>query len=419
MNTLSLKKPILLVSLVLMLSACSVFNLPFGRLPFIELPAEQEEAATEIVQLPKEQEIPQASTSGNIFPDEQIYINLYKQVNPSVVHIRVIEDRTNTEATPQVPFPGFPQFPQDNIPRQGVGSGFVYDTNGHIVTNNHVVEGAGKILVTFYDGTEAIAMVVGTDPSSDTAVVKVEARKELLKPAVIGDSDAIEVGQFVVAIGNPFGLQNSMSTGIVSGLGRLLPTSISSQGLATYSIPDMIQTDAAINPGNSGGPLLNLKGEVIGMNTAIESPVRASSGVGYAIPSVIVDKIVPQLIRDGKATHAWLGIAGTTLRSDVAMAMDLDADTRGVLVNEIVKDSPADKAGLQGSSKEIMIDGVETLVGGDVIVGIDDKDVKVFDDLLGYIIKYKNVGDTVILHVFRGGEKIEVSLTLAARPASS
>ena len=237
-----------------------------------------------------------------------------------------------------------------------------------------------------------------------------DADKDLLKPAVIGNSDSIEVGQFVVAIGNPFGLQNSMSTGIVSGLGRLLPTSIDIGGSATYSIPDMIQTDAAINPGNSGGPLLNLQGEVIGMNTAIESPVRSNSGVGYAIPSVIIEKVVPQLIDNGSVSHPWLGISGSELNASLAESLGLSRSQRGIAIGDVIAEGPADIAGLQPAN-------AATGLGGDVIIGVDNQEVKEFDDLLGYIVEQARVGQTINLLILRDGKELTIPVTLGERPS--
>ncbi|HZU87048.1 MAG TPA: trypsin-like peptidase domain-containing protein [Anaerolineaceae bacterium] len=355
-----------------------------------------------------------ATLPEGLTPSEQVLVALYETVNPSVVNIRVVM-KADAVSTDTLTIPNMPEIPglpnqQDIIPSQGQGSGFVYDQNGYIVTNNHVVENAERIIVTFYDGSEAEASLVGTDPGSDLAVIKVDVDPSMLTPVVLGDADTLKVGQSVVAIGNPFGLQNSMSTGIVSGLGRMLATS------GSYSIPDMIQTDTAINPGNSGGPLLNLQGQVIGVNTAIESQVRQSSGVGYAVPVSLIKLAVPEMIANGKVEHAWLGISGTTLNADLTKAMDLDAKTRGVLVAEVVKDSPAEKAGLKGSSTSVTVDGIDRQIGGDIITSIDGRPVKVFDDLLGYVFTHTRPGDTVTLSILRDGKQQEVKVTVEARP---
>ena len=349
----------------------------------------------------------QAEGSVSLLDLEQEFVGVYERVNPSVVNIRV----TSNGSIPQVPSLDIP-----SIPQGGQGSGFVYDTSGHVVTNNHVVDGADRIVVTFADGMEAQARLVGTDPNADLAVIKVDVDAARLEPATLADSDALKVGQIVIAIGNPFGLQGSMTTGIVSGLERDLRTDARTPSGASYTIPDIIQTDAAINPGNSGGPLLNLKGEVIGVNTAIESPVRASSGVGYAVPVNIVKRIVPELIADGKVEYPWLGVSGQTLIPGVAKAMGLSEDQRGVLVIEAVSGGPAAQAGLKGSQEQATIDGQTVPVGGDVIVGIDDQTVEKFDDLLGYIVQKAKVGQTVTLRILRGGETQDIEVTLGERP---
>ncbi|MBN1994444.1 MAG: trypsin-like peptidase domain-containing protein, partial [Anaerolineae bacterium] len=263
--------------------------------------------------------------------------NIYTQVNPAVVSIQV----TQKEEAPAMPqFPGFPFFfgpqtPQSQAPqefyRHGAGSGFVWDKQGHIVTNNHVIDGADKITVTFADETIASAKVVGTDPDSDLAVLKVDLPAAQLQPVEMGDSTQVKVGQLAVAIGNPFGLENTMTVGFVSALERLLPVSAGAEGALLnqgprFTIPEIIQTDAPINPGNSGGVLVNDRGQVIGVTAAIESPVRASVGVGFAIPSAIVQKVVPALIKDGHYRHSWLGLSGISLNPELAQAMNLKAD---------------------------------------------------------------------------------------------
>jgi len=262
--------------------------------------------------------------------------------------------------------------------------------------------------VIFADDDQLEATLVGRDPDSDLAVLKVEAEPGALTPVVLGDSDALKVGQSVIAIGNPFGLANSMTTGIVSGLGRLLPSAQAPNG-ASYNIPDIIQTDAAVNPGNSGGPLLDLRGNVIGVNSAIASPVRGSSGVGYAIPANIVKVVVPQLISSGRVAHPWLGITGGTLTAAMAETLGFNRDQRGVIVSGITPDGPADQAGLRGNPDQ----------GGDVIVGIEDEPVDEFDDLLSYIVQQTQVGQTVTLHILRDGQSRDVPLTLQARPSTS
>lgn len=363
----------------------------------------------------------------------QTYIDLYNQLNPSVVNIQVVGEGTQLDLNQFqiIPDPENPdqELPDDfhqeleTIPQQSQGSGFVYDKEGHIITNNHVVVNATRITVIFSDDTEADAEIVGTDPGSDLAVIKVDVDPERLFPVTVGDSDNLQVGQLVATIGNPFGLSGSMSTGIISGLGRLLPGGASSPGGTRFNIPDIIQTDAAVNPGNSGGPLLNLDGEVIGVNTAIQTNGATTfgttptfGGISYVVPSNIVTQVVPQLIENGEIAYPWLGISGTTLTDDLARAMDLPAEQGGVLIFEVIEDGPAAKAGLRGSEDEVTIDGFSALVGGDVVVQMDDEPINDFDDLLAYIVRQTSVGQTVDLQILRGGELETVEVTLEARP---
>ncbi|MGH9999226.1 MAG: S1C family serine protease [Nitrosopumilaceae archaeon] len=294
---------------------------------------------------------------------------------------------------------------------RSLGSGFVYDVGGHIITNNHVVEDSQKTTVTFLDGTSYNAKVIGTDPYTDLAVIKVDVNPSLLHPLPLGDSSNLRVGDQVAAIGNPFGLSGSMTAGIVSQLGRLLST----PGTASFSIPDVIQTDAAVNPGNSGGPLLNMKGQVIGINTAIQSGTGEFAGIGFAVPSNTVSKIVPILIKEGKYKHPWLGISGVDIDPDLANVLGLQ-DTRGLLVVSVVKNSPAEKAGLHGSTETKEIDGIKYQIGGDVILSVDHKDVRKIDDILIHLQREKKVGDTIDLQILREGRVTNFELTLEERP---
>ena len=294
---------------------------------------------------------------------------------------------------------------------RSLGSGIVYDVIGHIITNNHVVEDSQKTTVTFLDGTSYNAKVIGTDPYTDLAVIKVDVNPSLLHPLPIGDSATLRVGDQVAAIGNPFGLSGSMTSGIVSQLGRLLST----PGTASFSIPNVIQTDAAVNPGNSGGPLLNMKGQVIGINTAIQSGTGEFAGIGFAVPSNTVSKIVPILIKEGKYKHPWLGISGVDIDPDLADILGLQ-DTRGLLVVSIVKDSPAEKTGLHGSTETKEIDGIKYQIGGDVILSVDHKDVRKIDDILIHLQREKKVGDTIDLEILREGRVTNFELTLEERP---
>lgn len=350
--------------------------------------------------------------------------SIYAQVNPSVVNIQVVQSQSvqlpNTQQFPGFPGRPFgnPSSPQTQI-RQAEGSGFVWDMQGDIVTNNHVVDGATNITVIFSDGTTVSGKVAGNDPDSDLAVVKVDAPANLLKPVQLADSTQLKVGQLSVAIGSPFGEQGTMTVGFISALGRSLPASSGNMQGATYTIPDVIQTDAPINPGNSGGVLVNAKGQVIGVTTAIESSVRASSGVGFVIPSAIVQKVVPELIKSGHYDHPWIGISGTSMTPDLANAMNLTSNQRGALVIDVAPGSPAEKAGLQGSARQTTINGQQVNMGGDVITAIDGQPVKQFDDLIAYLADSTAVGQTVTLTVLRQGKEQTISLTLGTRPAST
>ena len=293
-----------------------------------------------------------------------------------------------------------------------VGSGFVFDKAGHIITNNHVVENTKKISVTFIDGTSYRAEVIGTDPYADIAVIKLDVNPEKLNPLPIGDSSKLRVGEQITAIGNPFGLSGSMTSGIVSQLGRLLPA----QG-TNFSISDVIQTDTAINPGNSGGPLLNMRGEVVGINTAIYSGDGSFSGVGFAIPSDTVLKIVPIIIKEGHYLHPWVGITTLDISPDLADILSLE-DAKGILIMTVVKDSPADKAGLRGSSQTTVSDGIEYKIGGDIVLSIDGNEVRKIEDILTHLQREKNVGDKLNLEILRDGNTIDIIVDLEKRPDS-
>jgi S1-C subfamily serine protease len=377
-----------------------------------EEPANGEEAQTE----------PLEANTLLLALEEQLN-EIYTRVSPSVVNIRVVQRHPGvSHDMPDIP--GLPPFPEEGedffVP--GLGSGFVWDTEGHIVTNNHVVANADRISVTFADGIVAEGEVVGADPDSDLAVVKVDAEDipaGQLYPVEVVDSSEVKVGQLAVAIGNPFGLEGTMTVGFVSALGRSLPVERVTMGGATYSIPDIIQTDASINPGNSGGVMVDDQGRLIGVPSAIQSPVRASVGVGFAIPSAIVQKVVPVLIEEGAYEHAWLGITGTTMIPDIAREMELDPNQHGALVLEVVTDGPADAGGVRGSDRQISIDGLDVRVGGDIIVGFDGRPVESFDDLVAYLARYTEAGQSVTLTVLRDGEEKELEVTLGSRPQSN
>jgi 2-alkenal reductase len=317
-----------------------------------------------------------------MFEHEEAFIDLFERVNGSVVHVGVDD---------------------------GQGSGFVYDEAGYIVTNNHVVALANRIEITFADGEQLEAEVVGTDPDSDLAVLKVEAKPDSLKAIKLANSNELRVGQLVVAIGSPFGLANTLTTGVISGLDRQFPGA-QAPGGGRYNIPDIIQTDAAINPGNSGGPLLDMRGNVIGVNTAIESPVRGSSGVGFAVPANVVAVVVPQLIDQGSVSHPWLGISGSELNASLAESLGLDRSQRGIAIGDVVAEGPADVAGIQPANPA-------TGLGGDVIIGVDNQEVKEFDDLLGYIVEKARVGQAIELLILRDGKELTIPVTLGERPS--
>ncbi len=295
----------------------------------------------------------------------------------------------------------------------GIGSGFVYDREGHIITNDHVVNNAEKVVVTFLDGRSFNAKVVGVDVFTDLAVIKVNASSDALYPLPLGDSSKLRVGEQIAAIGNPFGLSGSMTSGIVSQLSRLLPSQDSG-----FQIPDIIQTDAAINPGNSGGPLLNMKGEVVGINTAIQSESGDFAGVGFAIPSRTVQKIVPVLIENQIYHHPWVGISGRDIDPDIAQILGLQ-DARGFLVINVLDESPAKKAGLRGTTETAEIDGVKYQIGGDVILAVDGKVVRKIDDILIHLQRQKTVGDQMVLQILRDGKVTDMVITLDERPASN
>ena len=290
-----------------------------------------------------------------------------------------------------------------------MGSGFVYSDKGYIITNNHVVDDAGKVTVTFLDGESYTAKIIGTDPDLDLAVLKVEVGATYLQPIPMGDSSQLKVGEQITAIGNPFGLSGSMTSGIISQMGRLLPQD------SGYSIPDVIQTDAAINPGNSGGPLLNMNGEVVGINTAIQSATGEFTGVGFAVPSNTVKKVVPILIEEGVFHHPWMGISGSDVDPDLAKVRELNS-SKGFLIATVVEGSPAEDAGLQGITITKEIDGREYALDGDIIVKIDDKVVRKISDILIHLQREKSIGDEMVMTVNRDGTLIEVILVLGERP---
>lgn len=333
----------------------------------------------------------------SLVESDRLLVELYERVTPGVVSISIVTDQGS-----------------------GSGSGFVYDKKGRIITNYHVVEGAKSIEIDFASGFKATGKVIGTDLDSDIAVVEVKAPEAELVPLTLGDSEQVKVGQTVIALGNPFGLSGTMTRGIVSAKGRTLESIRPAGSGSFFSSGDIIQTDASINPGNSGGPLLNLAGEVIGINRAIRTtgttttgdPVN--SGIGFAIPINVVKKAVPSLIETGKYDYPYLGI---TFRSELSLAeieaLKLQRST-GAYILELAPGGPGEQAGLKPATQAIGVTGLKA--GGDLVIGVDGRPVRVFNDLIGYILTNKNPGDTVTLTILRGTEEKEVVVTLGKRP---
>ena len=324
--------------------------------------------------------------------ESHVLTSLYEQLNPGVVNIQVYVQR-------------------GELIGQGAGSGFVLDEEGYIITNNHVVAEANQVTAVFYNGIEAEARVTGTDADSDLAVIQVDELPEGVHPLTVGDSDQVRVGEYVIAIGNPFGLGSSMTIGIVSAIGRMIPT-----GVTPFAIPQAIQTDAAINPGNSGGPLLNLKGEVIGVNAQIATGgTGTNAGVGFAIPANIVRRVAPVLIESGSYQWPWLGVEGTSVNLVIMKANNLGTQ-QGAYIDGVVPDGPAAEAGLQGSSGTRQVDGFDIAVGGDVVIEVDGQHVADFSDML-VDIAFKNPGDVIELTILRDGQRQRVTVELGARPS--
>jgi 2-alkenal reductase len=334
------------------------------------------------------------------------YEAVYEKVNPSVVLIQISQQVSTTGRSRN-------QTTNPRVVPTALGSGFVWDMAGHIVTNNHVIDGADKISVTFADGTIAEAKLVGADPNSDLAVIQVAADATKLVPVEVADSSQAKVGQLVVAIGNPFGLANTMTTGIVSAVARSIKAGATQSG-SSYSIPDVIQTDAAINPGNSGGVLVDLDGRLLGVPSQIESASGSNSGVGFAIPSSIVKQVVPQLIGKGSFARPWLGITGTTLTPDLAAQLNLKSTQTGILVIEVSADGPAAKGGLVAATTSSTGDPT----AGDVITAVDGKPLTRFEDLVSYLLNQTAPGQTVTFTVLRDGKEQTFKVVLGTQPSA-
>ena len=380
------------VALLLATAACSVGANPLAAfVPTLQTPTAPQTGANQ-----------SSGNQGSIIPSDQSALeSLYKQVSPGVVAIKVTTDQGG-----------------------GLGSGFVYDANGDIVTNYHVVNGATQVEVDFPSGFKVYGKVIGQDPDSDLAVIKVDAPASELHPLTIGDSDALQVGQMVAAIGNPFGLYSTMTTGIVSALGRAQQSlrAADSSTTGTYSMGAVIQTDAAINPGNSGGPLFNLDGEVIGLNRSIETTQTTNtgepvnSGIGFSIASNVLKRVVPGLIANGKYNYPYLGISFMDdLPLEAIQALGLK-NTYGAYVASVVKNGPADKAGVVAGTQPADIQGLNLNKGGDLVIAVDGKPIKTFDDLLAYMITHKSPGDVITLTIVRGDKQLDIPVTLGERP---
>lgn len=383
-RTLSFHPFVVLVTIFMMLGlACQAPTM-------LQRPSPDEAVVAAAVATIQAQPVPVINTSGlptgtAISTDlEHTLTDIYQRVNPAVVYILVLSDFGVA---------------------LGSGSGFVYDTDGHIITNNHVVVDGQAFEVVFADGSRQRATVVGTDVDSDLAVIKVDSLPANIQPIPLGDSSAMQPGQFVVAIGNPFGEIGSMSIGIVSGLGRTLESQRVLDGGGRYSLPEVLQTDAAINPGNSGGPLLNLSGEVIGVNSAILTSTGTNSGVGFSIPVAAVHRIVPVLIADGRYTYPYIGISMAP-PLDLTTLEEFGLPPHGVYVTSVSADTPADEAGLIGSSG----------AGGDYIIAIDGQPIQDSSELISYLVFQTEVGQTIELTLLRNNREVDVPLTLGARP---
>jgi S1-C subfamily serine protease len=387
------KFALLVAASVLLLTslACGLF-IPESAAPSIVTPAPVLIEPTQISPAP----IP-VQVSTDLLQEQDLLMSLYERVYPGVVSLQVLTELGG-----------------------GQGSGFVYDKEGHIVTNYHVIEDATLIEVVFSSGLRTYGEVRGIDLDSDLAVVKVDVPEDELVPLPLGDSAGLRVGQTVIAIGNPFGLNGTMTTGIVSAVGRTLPSDRQAPGGGQFSAADLIQTDAAINPGNSGGPLFNLQGEIIGVNRAIRTASSnamgepVNSGIGFAISVNIVKRVTPGIIADGQYDYPYMGISSISDFSlEMIEALGLPQFT-GLYVTGVQPGSPADRAGLRAGTQETSLRGLQA--GGDLITAIDGRSVKNYDDLMRYLIANRGPGDEIILTVLRDEEQIEVSVILDKRP---
>jgi 2-alkenal reductase len=406
--------------LLIVLTACSVLPNELTRVappatiaapPATAAPRATEESDPVVASTAVPVPLPTVAPVATLAPDltnaleqeQAVLVELFRRINPAVVSIEVLGNHPTTDnnSTPEeIPF--------------GQGSGFLYDDQGHIVTNNHVVEEASSFQVRFADGSAIRAELIGTDPGSDLAVLKVDQLPAGAAPLSLADSGEVEVGQTAIAIGNPFGLQNTLTVGVVSGVGRSLAGPASRSG-GRFRIPNVIQTDAAINPGNSGGPLLNVRGEVIGVNTAIRSESGTFEGVGYAVPSNAVRRVIPAIIATGRYEHPWMGIGMFDIDPLLAEQFQLSAK-QGVLVTEVQSGSPAERAGILAGTRAVEAGGRTLPADADIIVAINGVRVLDSDDLVSYLELNASVGDTIEMTVMRDGAEQVLTMTLGRRP---
>jgi len=336
-----------------------------------------------------------AEPARGLTPEEEIIIGIYRSASPAVVHV------TSTVLSQDFFF--------RVVPERGTGSGFLVDDKGTILTNNHVVENAESLEVTLADKSKVPAKLIGRDPYNDLAVIRASLPREKLFPLRLGDSSQLQVGQMAIAIGNPFGLDRTVTRGVVSALGRSLKSDTGRQ------IRNVIQTDAAINPGNSGGPLLNSRGEVIGINTAIFTPSGGSVGIGFAIPVNTAKKLLPELIARGRASHPWLGISGMDVTPSFARALGLSVK-EGVMIAGVAPGGPAARAGLRGAQRRVRVGNFMVAAGGDVVVGLDGTRIAGVDDLTAFLDENKKAGEDVSVEVVREGKPLTVSVRLGELP---